>query len=564
MFLEKDKETTPPEPSGGDYLINADDANVQALCNTPDEHLYENVRINGQRNLPWIAPLEAHDRVALICGGGPSLKDSIPEIAARASAGQHLFAINGAAQFLAERGVKPGWFITMDSRPENVRFVKSRPALRYILASQCAPELFDELQGEDIGVLHPAGLDRISDYLPKDRNSCYIGGGITTGLTALACLHTLGYREIHLFGYDSSDAPGGETHAYSQEQTDPEKKRLQVYVGGRQFSAQFAMYKQAHEFEKYALMLADEGMVIHVHGDGLLPAIAREMVQEIDYSRAVYDLARCPASYDFIVWLVIAEMARRRSNAPGPLRVAFAPGPNGGFRNDTLPVDTAGRQQFFDHVMRPALELIGAVEDKTILATGYRPIVYTVKPIVDAEQPPPRLSAPAGARAAAAAWLKKSTPVVIVLREASHWPERNSHLLNWMRFAGYLKSCGEDVVIVRDTEKADEPLSSLIVCKQASRDLHFRIALYERARCVIGMDGPSSMALFTGAPCLIFIPTDISGYRPSTDEWRRAHQGIGHGEQFPWSRPDQRLVWEGDNYPAMRKAWDEIEPLLKH
>jgi hypothetical protein len=150
------------------------------------------------------------------------------------------------------------------------------PAHNYILSSQCDPGLFDVLKHEDVMVLH-MGTEGILEHLPPGTKATLIGGGFTAGLSALNAVYTLGYREIHLYGYDSSDADDGNAHAYPQDENDPEKARIEVWCCGRKFRTSFAMYAQAERFQKYAEMLAEAGAVIYVHGDGLLPTIAREM-----------------------------------------------------------------------------------------------------------------------------------------------------------------------------------------------------------------------------------------------------------------------------------------------
>ena len=549
-------------------FVAACDAPVFALCNTPDKKIRKNFRINGARDLKWVSRMEAHTGIAVICGSGPSLKECLPEIYARAKAGQYIFAINGAAQFLADRGIKPVWFITLDMRPENVKFVKSRPTMRYLIGSNCAPELFDELAGEDVGVIHPAGYEDLEDCLPTTRSICAIGGGHTSGLTALCTAHTLGFREIHLYGYDSCDAPGGESHAFEQSEGVQEQRRLRIRVGdnGVEFSCSFAMYAQAKEFPKYARMLADEGSTVSVHGDGLLPVIAREMIRPVDASKACYDLGGAPASYDFTAWLMIAEMARRRENAPGPLKVAFKPGPADGFRNDFAKEFAADHRQMMVNVLRPALQLVGAVEDDSALDGGYWHNRYTYLPIVEAAragEPVPLFAAPQKKQEAAAWWLREhavNRPVTITLRESSHWPARNSRLLNWLRFAGYLKGEGFDVVFVRDTEKAYDDLNGHLICPVASRDVLFRFALYERSLCNLFVaNGPAGLAFFSDRPWLVFCALDPAGkWTPGTDAWWKRNHGIGNGEQFPWSSPQQKIVWDTDDYATIRSAWDGL------
>lgn len=548
-----------------------DDVPVTALCNTPDEAIFRNIAINAKRSIPWLVERAAHDRVAVIVGGGPSLARTIEHVRAHKAAGHDIFALNGAAGYLVAHGIQARYQVVIDSRPENIRLVADFPAASYIISSQCDPWLFDHLVDHDVMILFPA-IEGIRDHIPLGSTATLIGGGITAGLTAMAAVYTLGYREIHLHGYDSSDAEDGQSHAYAQGETDAEKKRLEPWVAGRRFRCSFAMYKQAQEFQRFAEMLAEAGAEIHVHGDGLLPTIAREMTKVTDPSCAIYDLASAPASFDFIPWLVHADMVRRSAGCAESLRVHFAAGPREGFRNDALPLDTAGRQRFLDHVMRPALALFGASEEpyEILMKAPSRYPAYTIGPVTALAKcgdDVPRCTVPEHAIETMQAWLGArgiEHPIVITLREASHWPNRNSNVREWARFADWLYQAGEHVVFVRDTEKAGEPLRNEWTCPAAAVELHARVALYSLAKCVFtACNGPFSLPLFSDWPWLSFNWMDPTGeYPPMSDGWWRQNHGIGEGEQFPWSKPWQRIVWEKDTYLAMRDAWDNIKPAL--
>jgi hypothetical protein len=215
--------------------------------------------------------------------------------------------------------------------------------------------------------------------------------------------------------------------------------------------------------------------------------------------------------------------------------------------------------------MLPALEMLGAKESLNADGTKHAEPVYTIRPIVEAArngEEVPLLSAPEVYRGRVDEWLRArgiSRPVVIVLREASHWPQRNSDLTTWQKLAIKLLNEGRSVVFVRDTERSDDSMYPFRTCPEASKDILFQIALYESAACVLATSAPGFIALFTAAPCLIFPVTNMPDYPPSSDSWWRVHHGIGHGEQFPWSRPDQRIVWDGDSLPSLCKAWDEFK-----
>jgi hypothetical protein len=99
----------------------------------------------------------------------------------------------------------------------------------------------------------------------------------------MCLVHTLGFREQHLYGYDSSYEEG-EHHAYPQEQTDQEQRTLEVYAKGpdgemKKFITNFAMAKQAELFPKTVEVLVEAGTKVMVHGTGLIPTIAHSMLK---------------------------------------------------------------------------------------------------------------------------------------------------------------------------------------------------------------------------------------------------------------------------------------------
>lgn len=254
--------------------------------------------------------------------------------------------------------------------------------------------------------------------------------------------------------------------------------------------------------------------------------------ESLDASHVVYNVANGPLGYDFIVWLVDAEMTRIREQAPAPLKVAFWLGKTGNANECRL--------HWLNNLFRPALELIGAVESHQALRGRNKPI-FVPRDII------------------AAAKLGEPVPVLqgyddlwgrgcitITLREASYDSGRNSNHTDWLRFARYLRDRGEVPIIVRDTAKADEPFEDFITAPKASRNLLDRAALYQSARANLFVsNGPSSIAVFGDRPCLLFTRGQ-DGY------------GLSHGEQFPWSRANQRIVWAPDTYDNIVSAWENL------
>jgi hypothetical protein len=85
----------------------------------------------------------------------------------------------------------------------------------------------------------------------------------------------MGYRTIHVYGLDSSYSHSGMAHAYAQ---DADDDCANYNVNGVEYSAAKWMVRQAVEFQDVAVQLAAENTIIHVHGYGLLPAVAQAMI----------------------------------------------------------------------------------------------------------------------------------------------------------------------------------------------------------------------------------------------------------------------------------------------
>lgn len=540
---------------------------IEALQNTTDETFLWNIRVNGQREgVEWLRMIPQHEGNAVMVGGGSSvgLPSQLDEIAYRKSLGQTIFALNGAAKFLSDRHLQPDWLVICDARMANVHFLEGLPAKRYLISSQCDPSLFDYLieRGADVMGFHPA-IDRLSEALPKGSDICMVGGHHTVGLVGMSAATALGFRNLHLYGYDSSDADDGRAHAYKQRLTPAEAKRLQIICAGRKFNCSFAMFKQAEAFPRFANMLAEFGCTITVHGDGLLPTIAREMISAWPENAATCDLSKVPASYDFVTWLVNAEMDRRRRNAPAPLLVAFIEGPMEGFRNGDVQ-NIAEKRQIMDNVIRPVLRLFGAQEDPNV--THGRQYHYWYRPITEGfkiGEDVPRCVPPADALLDVHHWLVSNSamhPLVITLRETRYSPERNSDLTAWLKFATRRREEGYSVVFVRDTKLADEPLDGFLICPRAARDLHFRAALYSLARCnLIIANGPAELLQFSDWPFIEMKPINVDPLRPVAlgDSWWQRFGGITPPESFPWLGQHQKTVWKRDTLENLETAWAE-------
>ncbi len=210
----------------------------------------------------------AHGRQLIICAGGPSLADNLPAIQLeRTRAGADLWALNGAHDYLIDRGITPSAMVMLDSRLACVDAFLRYPvsSCEYLIATQCDPFAFQRLAHYRI--------KRWTGWYWGVEDDLVIGGGATVGLKSIMLAAAMGYRSFSLYGYDSSYR-GDADHAYSQPMN-ANDLRVDIVLYGRKFIAARWMAKQVVEFLQMAHDLtASFDCEFRINGDGLLPFAA--------------------------------------------------------------------------------------------------------------------------------------------------------------------------------------------------------------------------------------------------------------------------------------------------
>jgi hypothetical protein len=251
--------------------------------NVTHDFAYGNVRANVLRDVPWFTGFGDQDKAAVIVGGGPSLSGSLKAIKDHRRRGAKIITVNNALRYLTERGVTPDAHVMLDAREENLPMVADAPKnVRYFLASQVHPCVFDALSGHDVVMWHNAmgSGDELMDILkpwfdegPDQRPCVLVPGGGTVGLRAINLAWLSGYKKIHLYGFDSSYAEGRH-HAYSQSLNDGEPTQ-EVVLADKTYTCARWMIRQAMEWQQQVLYLRDRGVKVIAHGSGLIPAMGR-------------------------------------------------------------------------------------------------------------------------------------------------------------------------------------------------------------------------------------------------------------------------------------------------
>jgi uncharacterized Rossmann fold enzyme len=271
---------------------------ITGKCVAEDETLFANMDAAIARGYPQIKEAQpAKTGAILLVASAPSVKGQLELIKKMKAAGSPIVAIKGAHDWLIDNGVIPDYALAIDPQEHRIAFYKPQPSVHYMIASQCHPAMFDNLEGYQVTLWHPyvkKGQDR-----PK--NCMLIGGGTTSGLRAISLFYVLGYRQFELFGFDSCN--DGELLRVNGEGLKDGDKLIEVKIDpqGETFYCNTAMALQAEHFQTYYDYLPDA--TFNGHGRGLIQAIIKKREQNMMELGGIIDVkANLNDRTSFIHW----------------------------------------------------------------------------------------------------------------------------------------------------------------------------------------------------------------------------------------------------------------------
>ena len=241
--------------------------------NCPEDLVLDNVRANICRHLPQVQTYQPQDTVIGLVGGGPSL--DIDEIREYYDSGVKMVSMNATHEWLLNHGIRPTAHVQVDARPHNARFVANpQKETKYLIASQCPPEVFDALEGHDVRIWH--GISTKAEIPILDEyyfgNYLHVMGGSTVMLRAFTLFAMLGYSKFEVFGFDSCYMDD-DHHAYDQPENE-DLDRIHLRVKGREFTCAPWMFSQAKDYIGQVGAIG-QGLEMNIHGDGLISHIVK-------------------------------------------------------------------------------------------------------------------------------------------------------------------------------------------------------------------------------------------------------------------------------------------------
>ena len=283
---------------------------------------------------------------------------------------------------------------------------------------------------------------------------------------------------------------------------------------------------------------------------------------------AYYDLTYALPTYDAVTFCLVAEEERRKRGAHERMDIVLLPDTRS--RSLLWPNTPEDKAQMMREVVIPMLHMLPG---STLTCPEERP----AKPVEGSIGWQKFYKAPdmfrcfrAGIRplrysaavADAAAKLIGGPPLVtITLREAEHWPERNSNPAAWMLAAEHITNRGYKVMVLRDTYVADKPFGDFTTSPFASCDLNFRAVLYQSAVLNMGVNnGPMWLAMALDVPVLMLKPTTANSSTTGGAAYL-ASAGLTKGSQLGVDY--QQIVWADDDAETIIAAFDAWEQARK-
>ncbi len=309
---------------------------------------------------------------------------------------------------------------------------------------------------------------------------------------------------------------------------------------------------------------------------------------------AFYDLSISAPKYDYLTFLLIADMHRRRYGFKH-IYFVFVPGFVSGFRGAHLPPnDPETLMAMMRNIVLPSCWLLSACSGVSYVSErGHAqsfldqagenvfPRGYTIEqPLTDylpsginaalvrgEKLCPLEPSAEYVAQAIAFRELIAGDRklLTITLRECEYHPNRNSRLEEWKIFIEQIDTAEYCVVVVRDTATAhaDPIFNGVPESPLASICLGFRAALYTQSYLTLHVsNGTSCVANYSYAPSITFGVYD-DDYLHGMLKFTKINLGQSFGDSWYGFPVCQKLVWEKETAKLIKLEFDLMVTLLE-
>jgi hypothetical protein len=234
------------------------------------------------RNLPRVITRKRRKGKVAVVASGPSVADYVDVLK---DWDGEIWGINRAFEWMRHRGIKPTGFLGIDPEWFLVECIPNIPEdATYYLAAQVHPGVFDYLKDRNVKLWFMADGQV---KLPRDAHLIY--GGSTCLGRAPNLAYALGYRDVHIFGGDSSYTDKQYVHGDAIP-----ANWCPAQIGDRMFKTQRNLIQQASEMVEQMVEWSrgDDPLSVTLYGDGLMQAWYAEQAKSGCYEQYLRECAQ--------------------------------------------------------------------------------------------------------------------------------------------------------------------------------------------------------------------------------------------------------------------------------
>ncbi|MEC9266714.1 MAG: 6-hydroxymethylpterin diphosphokinase MptE-like protein [Pseudomonadota bacterium] len=238
-------------------------------------------RITRQDNVSFLRIGPERDGQFIICGNGPSLRDTVDRIKALDRPENRIVAMNGAGSFLYDNGINVWATVAWETATTAIcKVTELRLPMKYLIASRAHPDWCAHLHDREIILWHcldDVGEREIIDRF--DESPVMVAGGTSHALRSIEIGRAMGFRKFQMFGCDGNYRDGV---SHSNGHFQQPSQHFKAFAGGQVFETCHGWAQQAidtvEQYRAYKRIEARDGTPFHlvIHGDGLIQAFARE------------------------------------------------------------------------------------------------------------------------------------------------------------------------------------------------------------------------------------------------------------------------------------------------
>jgi len=264
-----------------------------------------NVRINMGKDyprfekLPEFNKLKGNTKKIALVGGGPSLKNNLEEL----KTFKTIISCGSVHDYLMSVGIVPTYAANCDpDKISSYYFTKPDSEIKYLISSNSHPSVFETLKDYQVVMWHCHSDEQKEELikLETEKGNTYngVGGGCTVGLRSICLALSMGYSNIHFFGFDScvADEEGKEHHAYGyasdEEEKIMDKKIHKIRLGhaeGPSSKEYYVVGYQLAQLENFKDFYCAHRMYFKptFHGGGALDAFHKMIESDLEQQLAM-------------------------------------------------------------------------------------------------------------------------------------------------------------------------------------------------------------------------------------------------------------------------------------